>query len=306
MHHDSIHGKTRAVLDMAAARLGVPVQDARLLHLHSNANYALPSAGLVIRIATSPGVLGPVTASIAVTRWLVGRGFPCTAPADIGDQPFAIAGYVVSVWRYVPIADTSAPTSAEMGDILRVLHAQDDPPYPLPSFNDPFVSVAAAISQVPDAMSPPSRSWLENRITALRRQWSELDFPRPAGLIHGDAHIGNLIRAASGQAILGDWDHIATGPREWDLAQIHYMDRRFGRAGKDGTSTFATAYGWDIRTWPGLESLIAIREITGLAPYIRTARDRPSYRQQLAYRLHTLQSGDKQARWEPSQPPARR
>jgi hypothetical protein len=155
-------------------------------------------------------------------------------------------------------------------------------------------------------MPPASQSWLENRITALRRQWSTLDFPRPAGLIHGDAHIGNLMRTASGQAVLGDWDHVATGPREWDLAQIHYMDRRFGRAGRDGINAFATAYGWDIRTWPGLDTLIAIREITGLAPYIRTARDRPPYGQQLAYRLHTLQSGDTQARWEPSQPPGRR
>jgi Phosphotransferase enzyme family len=75
-------------------------------------------------------------------------------------------------------------------------------------------SVAAAISEAPDAMSLASRSWLENRITALHRQWSALDFPRAAGLIHGDAHIGNLMRAASGQAVLGDWDHVATGPRE--------------------------------------------------------------------------------------------
>jgi aminoglycoside phosphotransferase (APT) family kinase protein len=306
MDRDSIHGKTRAVLDTAASRLGVPVQDARLLRLHGNASYALPSAGLVIRIAINPRVLGPVTASIAVTRWLAGRGFPCTVPADIDDQPFVIAGYVVSAWRYLPTADTPAPTSAEMGNILRELHAQGDPTYPLPSLDDPLASVTAAISEAPDVMSPASQSWLQDRITWLRRQWSALDFPRPAGLIHGDAHIGNLMRAASAQAVLGDWDHIATGPREWDLAQIHYMDRRFGRAGENGIDAFAAAYGWDIRTWPGLETLIAIREIWGLRPYIRTARDRPSYRRQLAYRLHTLQSGDTQARWELAQPPGRR
>jgi aminoglycoside phosphotransferase (APT) family kinase protein len=154
-------------------------------------------------------------------------------------------------------------------------------------------------------MSPATQLWLREQITSLRRQWSALDFPRPAGLIHGDAHIGNLMRAASGQAVLGDWDHVATGPREWDLAQIHYMDRRFGRAGENGIDAFAAAYGWDIRTWPGLDTLIAIREITGLSPYIRAARDRPDYRQQLAYRLRTLQSGDTQARWALAQPPGR-
>lgn len=306
MDRDSIDRKTRAILDTAASRLGVPVHDARLLRLHGNASYALPSAGLVVRIAPNPQVLGPVTASIAVTRWLAGRGFPCTVPADIDDQPFVIAGCVVSAWRYLPTADTPAPTSAEMGDILRELHAQGDPVYPLPSLDDPLDSVTAAISESPDAMFPASQSWLQERITQLRRQWSTLEFPRAVGLIHGDAHIGNLMRSASGRAVLGDWDHVATGPREWDLAQIHYMDRRFGRAGENGIDAFAAAYGWDIRTWPGLDILVAIREIWGLRPYIRTARDRPSYSQQLAFRLHTLQSGDTQARWAPAQPPDRR
>lgn len=305
MDRESIHGKTRAVLHMAASRLEVPVQDARLLRLHGNASYALPSAGLVIRIATNPRVLGAVTASIAVTRWLAGRGFPCTVPADIDDQPFVIAGYVVSVWRYVPTTDTPAPTSAEMGDILRELHAQGTPPYPLPGLDDPLASVTDEISKAPDAISPATRSWLQERITSLHRQWSALYFPLPAGLIHGDAHIGNLMRAASGQAVLGDWDHVATGPREWDLAQIHYMDRRFDRAGQNGIDAFAAAYGRDIRTWPGLETVIAIREIWGLRPYIRTARDRPDYSRQLAYRLHTLQTGDTQARWALAQPSRR-
>jgi aminoglycoside phosphotransferase (APT) family kinase protein len=305
MDRDSIHGTTRAVLDTAASRLGVPVQDARLLRLHGNASYVLPSVGLVIRIAANPRVLGPVTASIAVTRWLAGRGFPCTVPAEIDSQPFVIAGCVVSAWQYVPTADTPAPTSAEMGAILRELHTQGDPTHPLPSFDDPFASVTSAISESPGVMSPASQSWLQERITWLRRQWSALEFPRPAGLIHGDAHIGNLMRAASGQAVLGDWDHVATGPREWDLAQIHYIDRRFGPAGENGIDAYAAAYGWDIRTWHGLETLIAIREIWGLRPYIRAARDRPAYNRQLAYRLHTLQSGDTQARWELAQPPGR-
>lgn len=306
MDRDSIQAKTREVLDTAAARLGVSLQDARLLRLHGNASYALPSAGLVIRIATSPRVLGPVTASVAVTRWLADHGFPCTVPADVDEQPFVIAGYVVSAWKYVPTADAPAPTSAEMGSILRELHMLGDPPYRLPDLGDPLDSVTAEISQAPDVMSPASQAWLQERITSLRRQWADLRFPRPVGLIHGDAHIGNLMRAASGPAVLGDWDHVSIGPREWDLAQIHYMDRRFGRAGENGIDAFAAAYGWDIRTWRGLDTMIAIREIWGLRPYIRTARDRPDYSQQLAYRLHTLQSGETHARWDLAQPPGRR
>ena len=70
------------------------------------------------------------------------------------------------------------------------------------------------------------------------------------------------------------------------------MDRRFGRAGENGIDAFAAAYGWDIRAWPGLDTLIAIREIWGLRPYIRTARDRPATASNSPSACHTLQSGD--------------
>src|SRR5260370_30389696 len=77
---DSFNDQVRAVLDKVAARLAVPAHDARLLHLHSNASFALPSAGLVVPIATNPAALDRVTASIAVTRWLARPGLPSVLP----------------------------------------------------------------------------------------------------------------------------------------------------------------------------------------------------------------------------------
>jgi aminoglycoside phosphotransferase (APT) family kinase protein len=56
----------------------------------------------------------------------------------------------------------------------------------------------------------------------------ELRFPNSLALVQGDAHPGNLIRAPYGRVVLGDWDHVATGPPEWDLVQIHYTSRRLG------------------------------------------------------------------------------
>jgi Ser/Thr protein kinase RdoA (MazF antagonist) len=302
MRGDSIYDETRAVLEAAGARLGFPVHDAELLRLHSNANFALPSAGVVVRIATNPGALDRVAASITVTKWLADRGFPCVVPADIDDQPLMIAGHVVSVWRYVLTADAPTPTGADIGRLLRDLHAQGDPPHPLRRLRDPFASVASAVEEAPDAMPETSRSWLADRIAELRDQWWEMDFALPVGLIHGDAHISNLMRTTSGEIVLGDWDHVAIGPREWDLVQLHYIHRRFGRADEGDIEAFAKVYGWDIRGWPELDSLIAIREITGLSPYIRTAHTKPFSGQQLAYRLRTLQAGDVTARWE--SPPA--
>lgn len=292
-----LRSEVDAALKRAGDRLGVSTEDAELLNLHSNASFVLPDAGLLVRIATNPSAFDRVAASIEVTRWLAGRGFPCVTPADIGQQPFTEYGYVISVWRYVPLAEGPQHPGTELGRLLRLLHSQPDPPRPPGAFTDPFYSVANAIDETPDALSEDDRTWLRKRITALREQWNALVFPRQPGLIHGDAHTNNLMEATSGRVILGDWDHTAMGPREWDLTQIHYMHRRFGRATKDDLDSFAAAYGWDIRGWPGLDILIAAREISGLSAYIRTAPEKPTTRDQLSYRLKTLRQGNTAAHW---------
>lgn len=302
MPDDRIVHQTRAVVAAVAARLGLPAQDARLLHSHSNDSFLLPSAHVVVRIASNPDALHRVTASIAVTRWLAGRGFPCVVPADIGGQPLVEDGRVVSVWQYVPTAPAPPPSAAELGSLLYDLHHQAGMLEPPPRLDDPFASVARAIGQARQAIDEASRQWLISRIASLRDRWSQLDFAWPASMIHGDAHIGNLMRAQAGQSILGDWDHVATGPREWDLIQVHYTSRRFGRPAGREIEAFTAAYGWDIRDWPGLATLVAIREITGLSPYIRAAHSRQFSRSELARRLRSLQEDNQAMSWSP--PPA--
>ena len=109
-------------------RLRLPVQDARLLRLHSNASFALLSAGPLVRVATNPDARERVAASIAVTRWLASRGFPCVVPADIEDQPWVVGARVVPVWRYLPTVPEPRPAGGEQGAIPRALPAQPPPP----------------------------------------------------------------------------------------------------------------------------------------------------------------------------------
>jgi aminoglycoside phosphotransferase (APT) family kinase protein len=110
------------------------------------------------------------------------------------------------------------------------------------------------------------------------------------------------MRTSSGGIIIGDWDHVALGPREWDLVEIHYTHRRFGRPSDEDVAGFTRTYGWDIGAWAGLDSLIAVREITGLSPYIRTASTKAFASRELAHRLDTLQRQDAEAHW--SSPPS--
>ena len=91
-----------------------------------------------------------------------------------------------------------------------------------------------------------------------------------------------------------------------DLAQPHYTCRRLGHPDPADLDTLAGAYGWDIRGWPGLDTLIAVREITGLAPYIRGATANQAIAAELAHRLDTLRTGQTTARWTHHRDPDRR
>ncbi len=296
---DDLEGEMRRVLAAAGARSNLPVADAQLIRLHSNALFVIPDRDILVRIATNPDALQGVTAAVHTTRWLAARGFPCTVPADINDQPIVEQGRVVSFWRYLPTVAEPRPTTADLGHLLRELHDQPLPPHPPDPLSDPFRSVSAAIDRTSHAILDAHLRWLTSRIAELRQDWTHLTYPHPRRLIHGDAHGNNLMRLSDGQVVLGDWDHVAVGPREWDLAQPHYTHRRFGHPGPTELDALADTYGWDIRDWSGLDTLIAIREITGLAPYIRSAVANQASATELAHRLDTLQRGLTTARWTP-------
>src|SRR5512146_3383139 len=82
------------VLADVCRQIGVLPSEARLLHLHGNAVFGFPAAGLVVRISGSQSALTRITESLKVTAWLAENLFPCTVPAHVPGQPFAIADKV--------------------------------------------------------------------------------------------------------------------------------------------------------------------------------------------------------------------
>jgi aminoglycoside phosphotransferase (APT) family kinase protein len=298
MEDDEFRRPFDAALSAVCRQIGVPASGADLLHLHSNAIFAFPTANLVVRISSDPAALERITASLKVTAWLAEEGFPCTAPAPVAGQPFTVDGKVASVWQYVPHGQGPSASASDLACLLKDLHSRPLPPFPPETLTDPLASVATALqSAAPEAMARGDRDWLAGRIGELRAKWGGLHFPRPRALIHGDAHPGNLIRALHAAVVLGDWDHVAIGPPEWDLVQIHYTSRRLGYPAPEDVERFGTAYGWDIRDWPGIETLVAIREVSGLSSYIRNAPAQPFARRELAMRISTLKAHDHFAHW---------
>jgi aminoglycoside phosphotransferase (APT) family kinase protein len=292
---DDLYDRVRAALHAACASAGVDCSHARLLRLHSNAVFHLPAHDLIARVSTGE-LHQRIATSLTVTAWLADQGFPTIRPVLC--TPVPASGFVVSVWQYVETSEAPR-TAADLARLLRRLHALPPPPFDLPEMPSALAGTLDAARAHPEAFADGDQQWLIDRIAQLEAAWTRLRFALPRGLVHGDAHPNNLLPTAE-VVLLGDWDHTGRGPREWDLVQPHYFHRRFTTTRAD-VDRAAEDYGWDIRTWPGLDTLISVREISGLGSYVRTAAVKPASKHELAFRIATLRAGDISAAWHSPQ-----
>lgn len=293
MHDRLVENRTRRALSVACEMAGLDCSQAQLMRLHSNTVIHLRNENTVARLAVDEAADG-VAASLAVTEHLAQLGFPTVRPR-VGSV-FRAEGLVVSFWVYVETVSKPADPGGLAG-LLRTLHSTDSARLLLPAMTSPLRGVARALARHPDALDEPDRAWLTDEVARCETLWESMPFELPQGLIHGDAHPNNVLHTAHG-SMLGDWDHVSRGPREWDLVQELYFARRFP-TNHDDLAAAARSYGWDLRTRPFADDLVAIREVSGLGAYIRTAALRLVARSELAYRIETLREDQTSARWNP-------
>ncbi|MDF5755265.1 aminoglycoside phosphotransferase family protein [Spongiactinospora sp. TRM90649] len=282
-----------AALTRACTGAGLDPAGARLLRSFATTVYHLPAENAVVRLAEpAPGKYDRLVTSLRVTRWLAGQGYPATRPLDVR-QPVAEEGFLVTFWHHEDDqGDRHDP--AALGPMLRRLHDLPPVPFELPVY-DPFGPVRAAI-EVSRVLGDGDRDWLLDRCSALAETYYErLQFALPYGLIHGDAHRGNLIRA-SGRLLLCDWDSVSAGPREIDLVPT-LQGARFGYTPAE-RAAFCRAYGYDVGRWEGYPVLRDMRELRTLTAVLRNAHRDPAAAEILSFRLASLRAGDDR-QWRP-------
>ncbi|MDQ1294085.1 MAG: hypothetical protein QG608_1968 [Actinomycetota bacterium] len=276
----------------ACPRVGLDPDDARLLRLGQNALFTLADGRTIVRVARSVDLLDRVTREIDTARWLADTGFPAVRLTPGVPQPVEAAGRLVTFWHRA--TDTGQPaTTADLGRLLRELHALPAPGFPLKPF-DPLVAIPERFTQA-RGVDEGDLAFLRDLAARVGERYRALEFTTPHGFIHGDAHRNNLLVTPDGVVLL-DFDWVATGPREWDLLPTAVATQRFGLPA-DQYAAFCAAYGRDVIDWDGYPTLRAVREVTMTTWLMQNIGESPDVEQEFRLRVRSLREGDHDQRW---------
>jgi Ser/Thr protein kinase RdoA (MazF antagonist) len=283
----------RAMLDVAD-QIDADTDEARLLRLTNNAVYALPTEGIVIRITRSQGLQARVDKVIALARWLREVDGPANRLASGVKQPVRSRDLLATVWEYLP-GRWPVPTVADLGRVLRAFHRLGEPPFRLPAW-DPVGDARSRLADAED-LHDADRQFLLDWCERLAPRVAGLIDRTDRGLVHGDAHAGNLLRDRSGDVVLCDFDPTCRGPWQVDLVAVAVGEARFGRAGAH--KQLVAAYGYDVTTDPDWPLLREARELKMVAAAVPLLASTPGIATEFDARLQSIRRDDHSACWTP-------
>jgi aminoglycoside phosphotransferase (APT) family kinase protein len=228
---------------------------------------------------------------VQVAAWLAGAGVPVAAP--VVAEPVVVEGRVVTFWQEVP--DPRPSTPAELAGALRQLHRLSPPPELGLPVVEPLHRVRERLSCAV-GLDAADRVFLQGLADELGRRWAGLVFELPAGVVHGDAHVDNLVRGSDGRLAFVDLEEFAVGPPEWDLV-LTAIERDCGWVGGGEYAQFCRVYGYDVTSSPAYEVVRAIRLVRMTSWLAQKAGESPQIAAQVRHRVATLRDGSSLAGW---------
>ncbi|MGH3432438.1 MAG: phosphotransferase family protein [Thermocrispum sp.] len=285
--------KLHAALLAVCRTLGVDHRGATLMRFTNNAVYALASVPAVVRIVGSHALGHRAHKVVRVAEHFerhevpAVRLYPGVRQPVVGDDP----PFTATVWRRVEPAGRR-PAAGDLAGLLTQVHALPQPPDVGPW--TPLDDVHARLRDA-EELHPDDRRFLLDRCLEAQEQLRGLTFPLGEALVHGDAHLGNVLASPDGP-VLCDFDSAAIGPRVWDLVPVAVGVQRFGEP-VEVYRELAEAYGFDVLGWPGFPALRAVRELKLTTSVLPSLRSHPELRPELRRRLDDLRAGRDDAVW---------
>jgi hypothetical protein len=282
------------VMRQVAGQLGVEPNEARLLQLTNNAVFALPAAGLVIRVTRSHVFHDRVQKIVRLGHWFTQVDAPTIRLLTSVNQPLRAGDLLATVWHYIE-PTPPAPTMADLGHTLRGFHQLGTPPFPLPAW-DPVGDARARLADA-EALDEDDHAFLQHWCDELEPHVTQLNQQAAPGLVHADAITGNLLRTPHGRVVLCDFDATCLGPWQVDLAAVATGEARFGRAGAH--AALAAAYGYDVTTDPHWQLLRQARELKLVVAAVPLLASAPGVADEFRNRLRSIAQRDQRERWTP-------
>lgn len=264
----------------AAAQVGLSTQGATLIRLGENQIWRLPDR-VVARMAR-PGQESAAAKEVQVARWLRQSGIRSIEAVPVA-QPVIVGGAPVTFWRELPPHRRTDLTT--LGRTLRRLHALEPPDFLRPV--EPFVRLTERLDDA--HLTATDRRWMDAHLADLTRRWDEVAAHLTAGVLHGDAHTGNLVQCESDdEPVVLDLERFAVGPPEWDLVLTAVEHVTCGWISHSDYQDFVAAYGRDVVDSPSFELLLGIREFRMALFACQLAAATPAFQGQAAERIAGL------------------
>jgi hypothetical protein len=211
---------TRAIAaaTSVAASLGLPVNDAVVLHRSNRLALRLTPCDVLARVA--PPGHEAAQFEVELAQRLAGAGCP-VGPLEPRVDPLVYPrdGFEVTLWVYY---ETVAPhvSPADYAKALeRLHHGMRKVDVPGPRFTD-RIAAAEEVVASPDLspeLADADRALLRSRLGSLRRAIG--DRGAVEQLLHGEPHQGNLLSTKNGPLFI-DLETCCRGPVEFDLAHV--------------------------------------------------------------------------------------
>jgi hypothetical protein len=203
-----------------ASELGLNVEDAIVIQNANRLAVRLVPCDVLARVAATV----QRNQEVAAFELEMARGFEETdSPVAVSEprvepRVYVRDGFAITYWRYYDPLPAGAITPAEYAQALERLHAgmrQLD--VTAPHFSDRVDEAQAIVEdrwQSPDLVDE-DREILTNSLRSLRR--SVVDRGTCEQLLHGEPHVGNLLKTTSGMRFI-DFETCCYGPVEFDIA----------------------------------------------------------------------------------------
>ncbi|MEV7964720.1 phosphotransferase [Sphaerisporangium sp. NPDC088356] len=137
-------------------------------------------------------------------------------------------------------------------------------------------------------LSDADRAWMRDHLKHLMERYAGLPPARPACVIHGDAWVGNVVSTADDHIVLLDLERCSIGPPEWDLVSTAVKAFTLGGISVEEYTDFVRAYGYDVTTWDGFETLRDIREFRMTCMAAQVAAENPARHDEVVLRLASI------------------